>query len=96
MPERDHSLLTCARGILEIAPQSLIPGYIPLGNVTVFEGDGGQGKSMMGIEIIASVSRGEKVFFDQSGAPPVMGGSASRDGGSGDYRGGHVGSPNYK
>jgi hypothetical protein len=30
---------------------------------------------MMGIEIIASVSRGEKVFFDQSGAPPVMGGS---------------------
>jgi hypothetical protein len=70
-----EQLLTCARGILEIPAQWLIPGYIPLGNVTVFEGNGGDGKSMMGIEIIAKVSRGEKVFFDHSSAAPVIGGS---------------------
>ena len=51
------------------------PDYIPLGNVTILEGDGGGGKTTMVTEAVAKISRGEKLFFDTSNDPPVMGGS---------------------
>ena len=75
MTEPEQSLLTCTKGILEKPPQWLIPRYVPRGNLTSFEGSGGEGKTMMGVEIIAKTSRGEKVFFDQSTTPPITGGS---------------------
>ena len=61
MTKRKRPLTTCAKGILEIPPQWLVPGYIPLGSVTIVEGSGGECKSTLGIEIVAKVSCGAKV-----------------------------------
>ena len=68
-------LLIPAIGLKERPVQWLVRNYLPLGNVTIFEGDGGSGKTTMAIEVIAKISRGDKVFFDGSDDPPVKGGS---------------------
>ena len=75
MTNQTNQLLISAKGMKERAAEWLVPNYIPLGNVTIFEGDGGGGKTAMAIEVVAKVSRGDRLFFDQSNDPPVMGGS---------------------
>ena len=70
-----HQLLIPAKSLKERPVQWLVPNYLPLGNVTIFEGDGGSAKTTTAIELVARTSRGDRVFFDRSDDPPVMGGS---------------------
>ena len=39
----------------------LIPGLIPANRVTILNGDPGQGKSFLSLEIAAAVSNGERL-----------------------------------
>ena len=52
----------------EIEPKEvewIVPGYIPKGAITLFASDGGVGKGFTWVNVLASLSSGEKVFFEK-------------------------------
>lgn len=53
----------CLEDMVEKAPEWLVPGYIPKGEITVMAGDGGTGKTFCWCAIAAAISSGNKCFL---------------------------------
>jgi hypothetical protein len=61
-----RSVVVCLGDVMPERVTWLAPGFLPLGKFVIVEGDPGQGKSTLTLEICARVTRGQSVL----GAPP--------------------------
>ena len=62
--EKNKPLLVPLSDVQEKMAEWLVPGYMPRGQINIWAGDGGSGKTAAWCGLVAAISTGQKVFFE--------------------------------
>ena len=62
--EKNKPLLVPLSDVQEKMAEWLVPGYMPRGQINIWAGDGGSGKTTAWCGLVAAISTGQRVFFE--------------------------------
>ncbi len=62
--EKKRPLLVPLSNVQEKMAEWLVPGYMPRGQINIWAGDGGSGKTTAWCGLVAAISTGSRVFFE--------------------------------
>lgn len=62
--EKNKPLLVPLSDVQEKTAEWLVPGYMPRGQINIWAGDGGSGKTTAWCGLVAAISAGQRVFFE--------------------------------